>query len=223
MVKRETRIQARQLRSKGHSTSEIAAMVGASKSSVSVWVRDVELTEEQKMILRQKQPRWTAQNNGAQGNREKAKQQREIFQQEGREKAQQGSSLHLAGCMLYWAEGAKGRNHLHFANSDPNMQQLFVRFLREEFLISDEDIKLQIHCHSEDESIHQRCREFWSQLLDLPESNVNKIQVKKGSETRKNRLEYGICAIRVYNTQIVQHIYGAIQVYGGFVNPDWLG
>lgn len=36
--------------------------------------------------------------------------------------------LHLAGCMLYWAEGAKSRNTIEFANSDPNMVRLFCRF-----------------------------------------------------------------------------------------------
>jgi hypothetical protein len=32
----------------------------------------------------------------------------------------------------------------------------------------------------------------------------------------------GICSIRVENTNYVLHIFGAIQEYGGFNNPDWL-
>jgi hypothetical protein len=32
--------------------------------------------------------------------------------------------------MLYWAEGSKGRNQVHFANSDVNMVRFFWGFLR---------------------------------------------------------------------------------------------
>ena len=39
----------------------------------------------------------------------------------------------MAGCMLYWAEGAKERNVVKFANSDAAMVRFFVRFLREGF------------------------------------------------------------------------------------------
>jgi len=33
--------------------------------------------------------------------------------------------------MLYWAEGAKGRNTVKFVNSDPQMVWFFRRFLTE--------------------------------------------------------------------------------------------
>lgn len=221
-VKREIRAKACELRSQGLSINEIASQLRVSKSSVSVWVRDIELTEAQKDALRQKQHRWGQQNKGAETNRRRGIEQRIAYQHQGRERAKTNNPLHLAGCMLYWAEGGKSRNQIHFANSDPHMQKLFIRFLREEFDVQDESIKVQIHCHSQDEIVQQKCKDYWLDVLDLPESSLNKIQVKKGSETRKNRLEYGICAIRLYSTQITQHIFGAIQEYGRFDNPAWL-
>ena len=36
----------------------------------------------------------------------------------------EGDPLHLAGCMLYWAEGAKGAQPIKFSNSDPHMVRL---------------------------------------------------------------------------------------------------
>lgn len=39
--------------------------------------------------------------------------------------------LHVAGCMLYWGEGNKGKNDLAITNSDPDLLRLFLRFLRE--------------------------------------------------------------------------------------------
>jgi len=38
-----------------------------------------------------------------------------------------------------------------------------------------------------------------------------------------NRLPYGVCTVGgISQTRIVQHIYGAIQEYGGFDEPRWL-
>jgi hypothetical protein len=35
-------------------------------------------------------------------------------------------------------------------------------------------------------------------------------------------LPHGTCRLAVHDTQIVQHIYGAIQAYGGFDREEWL-
>src|SRR5690606_19534161 len=124
--------------------------------------------------------------------------------------------------MLYWAEGAKARNGIYFANSDPHMMVLFIRFLREELDVLDADIKLLIHCHSHDPLEIARIEHYWLDLLQLPPAALSKTQIKKGSDTRKNIIKNGICSIRVYKTELTHHIYGAIQEYGGFDNPEWL-
>ncbi len=130
--------------------------------------------------------------------------------------------LHAIACMLYWAEGAKKRNIVYFVNSDPHMLNLFMRFLREETTVEDSAIRIHIHCHTHDPLEIERIERYWLDLLDLPNSCLRKTQIKKGSTTRKNRLEHGVCGIRVNSTELAQQIYGAIQEYGGFENPDWL-
>jgi transposase-like protein len=53
MVKTEERELARKLRrGEGASIKEIARRIGVSPSSVSVWVRDIELTDNQRAVLR---------------------------------------------------------------------------------------------------------------------------------------------------------------------------
>ena len=221
-MKRETREKARQLRKDGYSINDIAQQLSVSKGSVSNWCRNIKLTDEQKADLKARRARWGAQNKGAQVNRENAIEQRQIYQQQGREKARENKSLHMIGCMLYWAEGGKQKNSIHFVNSDPNMMILFMRFLREELQIPIELISLQLHCHTHKPDEHERMKVYWSDLLNLPIDCFQKIQVKKGSDSRKNRLENGVCAIRIFRTEYVMHILGAIQEYGGFDNPDWL-
>lgn len=223
MAKPEKRNRARELRKLGWSIGAIVEELGVSKGSVSNWVRDIELTEEQKTALNENMIRWGAQNKGAQTNSKNGLKQRQAYQKIGRERAKNGSRLHLTGCMLYWAEGGKTkRNHMHFANSDPHMIKLFMKFLREELYVDDELVHLQIHCHTEEADEVKRIEQYWLDLLQLPPSALNKTRYKEGTVSRKNRLLNGVCAIQVYRTEIVQHILGAIQEYVGFENEDWL-
>ena len=50
-MKLEEKLIARKLRNKGLSLNEIIKKTGFAKGSVSVWVRDIQLTPEQKKIL----------------------------------------------------------------------------------------------------------------------------------------------------------------------------
>ena len=49
-------------------------------------------------------------------------------------------------------------------------------------------------------------------------NSVSKASLHK----RRNMLPYGTCWLTVCSTAIVQHLYGAIQEYGGFDRPEWL-
>lgn len=221
-MERSVREEARRLRHEGMSVRDIALTLKVSRSSVSLWVRDIELTEAQKEALKARQSRWAAQNTGAQKNRKQGLERRRAFQEAGRVKAREMRPLHLAGCMLYWAEGGKIRNRLYFANSDPNMHLLFIRFLREEMGIEDSDITINIHCHTSDTEAIRQLEDYWVNLLGLSRSNLRKTYTKKGSEIKRSILEHGVCGVGVSSTEIIQHIYGAIQEYAGFDNPGWL-
>jgi hypothetical protein len=221
-MRKELRLQARELRSNGMSVRQIAKTLNISLSSASTWVRDIELTPAQVEKLKENQHRYGAQNKGAATNREKGRIRRLGYQHAGREKAKEMSPLHLAGCMLYWAEGGKDRNSLYFANSDANMHQLFMRFLREEMHIENSQMNIYIHCHTDDPEQMNVLEEYWLQLLGLPRTCHRKTFTKKGSEIQHSVLKYGVCGVGVYKSEIVQHIFGAIQEYGGFDNPDWL-
>ena len=145
--KQKERLKARSLRAQGLSIQQIANQLNVSKSSVSNWVRDVELTDTQRHALHARQK---GQKAGSEANRKRAQKDRLHQQMIGRQHAHQGSQLHLQGCMLYWAEGAKRRGRIHFVNSDVKMMLLFMRFLREELDVSNEGIVMYIHCYTHD-------------------------------------------------------------------------
>jgi len=215
--------EARRLRAEGKSVKEIVKILDVSQSSVSIWVRNISLTEQQKAELHSRRGHFGEDNAGSRANREGGLVSRQTYQQIGCDRAKELRPLHMMGCMLYWAEGSKGRNGIYFVNSDPNMMRLFMRFLREELDVQDAEVAIRIHCHTPEVEEIRRIETYWADVLRLPLSNVKKTYVKEaGISTRQNRLENGVCDVRVHRTDLVQHIFGAIQEYGGFDNPNWL-
>lgn len=147
------------------------------------------------------------------------------YQEEGRVKAREKHPLHLAGCMLYWAEGTKTGGTFRFINSDPNMLLLIMRFLREEMGIENARIKIRVQCHTTKTDEIRCIEEYWLKLLNLPSSCLGKTQVKRGNPTQPHKVyRNGFCTISIRKSRLLlQHIFGAIQEYGGFDNRKWLG
>lgn len=221
---REKRLEARRLRVQGMLVKDIAVRLGIRRETASRWVRDIHLTELQleDIASTHESAQYLGRLKGAKHNQEKAIQRRKEYQQAGREMAKQGRLLHLKGCMLYWAEGAKSRSNVYLVNSDPNLLSLFINFLRVELELPSDAIGLIIHCHMQDSIEVSKVEQYWLNTLNMPSTSLEKTQFKRGSNTRKNVLPYGLCGIRVSSVKIAHHIYGAIQEYCGFDNPDWL-
>ena len=214
--------EARRLRRElGMPMKRIAAQLGVSLSSVSLWVRDIELDPAHRERNRRQEyakraTTWSDTNRG----------KRLAYQQRGREMALRGDPLHQAGCMLYWAEGSKDRNAICFANSDLAMVRFFVRFLRTCFDVSPDELTLSLNVYTGNGFTLAEIERHWLTELELPKSCLRSHIVNhfptSSSGRRRNRLPYGVCSIKLFRTRIVQHIYGAIQEYAGFEEPRWL-
>jgi len=134
--------------------------------------------------------------------------------------------LHVTGCMLFWGEGSKHRNVVQLVNSDPAMVALFLRFLRHYFEPPNASLRLMCNLFSDHEEQQREIEDFWLSIAGLPRTSLTKSVVNKFSRaskrTRTNRLPYGTCRVTFHSRRAVQHIYGAIQEYGGFERPEWL-
>ena len=132
----------------------------------------------------------------------------------------------MAGCMLFWAEGSKCRNCVKFANSDVNMVALFKMFLSRCFDVPAERFTLRLNVYLGNDKSLAEIESHWLQALDLPSSCLRKHSINhfptSSSGRKRNRLPYGVATIGICDTRITQHIYGAIQEYGGFEEPRWL-
>ena len=226
-MKTAERDEARRLRrDEGLSIREITRRLGVSKSSVSLWVRDVPLTTEQCARLRAQNPRYGAQNLGAATNAARARLARTWWHEDGRAMAQSCGPGFAAGCMLYWAEGSKTRNVAQLSNSDPEVVRFFVNFLRRYFEVRDERFRVTCNLFADHIAEQEQIERFWLSVLSLPPECLRKsivnVYSKYSQKKRRNMLPYGTCRVSVHRTQVVQTIYGAIQEYGGFERPEWL-
>lgn len=225
-MKPDKREEARRLRrEEGLPITEICKRVGAAKSSVSVWVRDIELTPEQKETLHQGHYAYRAQQSGGHANARKFRTIRENYQEEGRIKAKEKDPLHIAGCMLYWGEGSKARNALSLANSDPDLICFYLQFLQESLQIPEQQITVRIYCYISNGISQEEIEKYWFDKLNLPTSSFRKSVINlrpKSSQQKGRKLLYGVCTLTVCSTKWVQHVFGAIQEYTGIDKPEWL-
>jgi hypothetical protein len=201
---------------------EIARILGVSLSSVSLWVRDIELEDVQQASMRSRAARRRGKASAAW-----ARSRRRRAQEAGRRQARRSDLLHMAGCMLFWAEGSRERNAVIFTNSDPAMVRYFARFLRECFALEDERMRITCNLFADHEERQREIEDFWLNAVGLPRSQLNKsivnIYSKHSQKKRRNKLPYGTCRLVVCDTAVVQSIYGALQEYAGFERPEWLG
>jgi transposase len=134
-AKDDLRAKARQLREQGLAYNQIAAELGVSKSSVSLWVRDLPrpewLSYEEccRRVAEGVRRYWAAERPVREAQREatRAAAAAEIGALTQRE-------LLIAGAIAYWCEGAKNKpyyrhDRVTFMNSDPTLIMLFLRFL----------------------------------------------------------------------------------------------
>jgi len=226
-VKTDERELARELRkTEGASIRDIARRVGVSKASVSVWVRDIELTAEQHAALQLRNVAYNRQMSGTWKQAAIRRAERLTYQKDGRALARSGDPMFFAGCVLYWAEGARNRNTLRFTNSDPEMIRFFVGFVRTSFDLQAEVFRLTCNLFADHIERQREIEDFWLRRAELPRACLRKSTVNRYSKysqkKRQNKLPYGTCRVSVSRTRVVQTIFGAIQEIGGFTREAWL-
>lgn len=215
-------LQAIEMRKQGCSLDDIVNKVEVSRATAHGWIKHVELSEYQKQCLRgrvaNKIP--AGRQKALETNRKKYADLRNAARQHGYDEAL-GDPVHVAGCMLYWAEGAKSLNSICFSNTDAAMQKKFKEFL-EYLQVPLEKIKFSTRVHNtEGNATHEECKTFWAEKLNI---SVDQIKVfdandSRGKSKAKSRYPFGVGRLVVYDYTIIQRIYGGIERYIGAEIP----
>jgi hypothetical protein len=183
------RQQALQLRRTGLPLAEIAARLGVSRSSVSVWVRDVSFDPLPRP------PRGRRRTPNALQRRRQAEIDRLV--EEGRVRIGRLSEREflVAGVALYAGEGSKGDGSVVFANSDPRMVGFFCSWLRHFFQIDESRLRVRIYLH--DGLDLAAAIAFWSGLTEIPESQFTKpYRAAPDSSIRHAKHVHGCVGVR---------------------------
>ena len=203
--------EARRMRQKGLAITKIADDLSISKSTVWEWIKDIPLSREQKEKLS------TNRNinfiNAKRAIRlESEKKENYIL---GKRMAQKTNPLHLAGCMLYWAEGSKSKTTIQFSNSSSKMVLLFVKFLTDAMNVDLSLLTTHINCYDNNGLSVKEIEHFWQELTGISRKQKTTVNhfPKTSKRKRKNKLIYGVCNIVVYRIKYIQQIYGAIEEY----------
>ncbi|MGW6396142.1 hypothetical protein ACWFR1_37865 [Streptomyces sp. NPDC055103] len=197
-AKDDLRDRARELRLEGRTYDQIQLELGCSKSSISLWVRDLpkperkrtreeaseiakrgwELTLSRREEERQASKRAAAQEIGALSERE----------------------LFLIGVGLYWAEGTKDkvyarRERVTFVNSDPGMIRVFAAWLD---LLGIEPERRRYYVMIHENADVAAAERYWGDQVGVDPAAFNKTTLKRHTPrtNRKNvNGEYRGCLV----------------------------
>jgi predicted DNA-binding protein YlxM (UPF0122 family) len=107
--------------------------------------------------------------------------------------------LKAIGATLYWGEGSKwdGEKIVDFANSDPAMIALFMKFLRKICGIDENRLRVYLYCYADQKP--DELKIFWSKLTGIPKSLFYKPYIRKDfKEEKSGKMKNGLIHIR-YN------------------------
>lgn len=205
----------RDLRKEGLSYREIRQKIpfAISKSTISEWCRDIELTNKQKDRLDKlfRDGSYRGRLLGPKATQARRAKEIEAIKQKARQEIPTltRNEFKLAGLMLYWAEGAKSR-YIDITNSDPLLIKFMTNWLRIVCKIPEEKFRASLHLHSGQNE--RQIKKYWSKITNIPIRLFGKSYIKKeGSGYRKNRLYNGTIKIRVCNSNLLHKILGWIE------------
>ena len=192
-AKDDLRAQARELRRAGRTYDEIQDALGVSKSSVSLWVRDLPRPARRQSGEQRRQYMqdicWAPRRELRENERRitKAAAAREIGEMTDRE-------IFIAGIGLYWAEGNKDKSYARrervtFVNSDPNMIRVFLAWLD---LVGVDRSRLRFAVQIHESADVEAAEGYWRELVGATSTSFCKTTLKKHNpKTNRRNVEDG--------------------------------
>ncbi|MFG3169533.1 hypothetical protein [Streptomyces sp. NPDC048200] len=208
-AKDDLRARARELRLQGWTYDRIQLELGCSKSSISLWVRDLptperrKRTREEASAIAKRGWEVTMRLRDEERRRTKEAAAAEIGALSDRE-------LFLLGVGLYWAEGSKTKPHLTqervtFINSDPRMIEVYLAWLR---LLGVTPDRLRLHVHIHETGDVEGAERFWTELVGTDATALGKTYLKRHNP-KTNRKNLG----QDYRGCLVIRVLGSAELY----------
>lgn len=221
MIKKEReKTHAIKLRRRGYSYSEILEKIPVAKSSLSLWLQSVGLSRKIRHRLTEKK-RLSALKGAKKRHEQRLSLTKQILTKAENEIDHISErELWLIGTCLYWAEGSKEKenypgSNAQFANSDPKMIKLFLKWLNKICKIPKDMIYFDIYLHENYRYMVDLVVEYWSNSTGYPKECFDHIYYKKNKiKTKRTNIGnsyFGVVKIRVRrSSSLLRQITGWI-------------
>lgn len=187
--------EAIRLRRLGYSYQDIIRHIPVAKSSLSLWLNGIILTQDElellgkRIVEQKKNGRLKSGLVNSLRKSEREKRVSEVAKREFHENIR--NKLFFVGIALYWAEGAKKSDRFQFINSDPDMIILMVKWIEKFLKVPRNDLKYRLFIRRPYE--HERCEEFWGKIIQVPHQKFQKTIFKPTPHTVKRNPIYKGC------------------------------
>lgn len=117
--------------------------------------------------------------------------------------------LQTCALALYWGEGAKKRCVVDLANSDPDVQKIFLRYLREILNIDEGRLRIYLYCFENQEVLN--LIEYWIKQLKVPGTQFLKPFVVKGKAYKTHKMPHGLVHVRYNDKRLLEYLLSEIE------------
>src|SRR3989344_6049043 len=208
LAKTKEQESAYRMRVRGFSLNEISQKLGVSKSSASLWLRDVEFPATAQALISKK--RFLARLKSSETHRSRTKQRLQEAMSFadgilGTERLNR-STMQIICALLYWCEGEKSKNDKSFSfmNSDPALVATFLYLFRKGFTLDERKLRVCLHLH--DYHNQEKQLQFWSWVTNVPLSQFMRPYRKRHTARTVKNGYAGCASIRYYDVRIARQI-----------------
>jgi hypothetical protein len=202
--------QAIELRKQGNSIPSISRDLGIPLSTLSGWLKNIELTPEQRENL---DSRWREDlqkarveaikwhNAGKEERLESAAQQAKAVLEKI---PNDNEVLELALAFLYLGEGSKN-NNTSLGSSNPTILRFYIASIQHLYKVPIEKIKCYLHLRADQNDVE--LKEYWATELNLSLENFGKTSFDKRTVGRGTYPDYkGVCIVECGRVEIQRRL-----------------
>ncbi|NGO78314.1 hypothetical protein G6045_22005 [Streptomyces sp. YC504] len=178
-AKDDLRAKARELRLQGMTYDQIQVELGCSKSSISLWVRDLPKPER----TRTREEASAIARRGWEATLARREEERRATKRvsAGEIGALSERDLLLVGAALYWAEGAKDKSYSRrekvlFVNSDPGVIKVYLAWLKL-LGVAPENLRYRVMIHLTADV--EGAERYWADQVGVSVDEFQKTTIKK--------------------------------------------
>jgi hypothetical protein len=197
------------LRQDGYSLGEISSILKVSKSTISLWTKNIAISIKGVKRIKEKSIAANLKSSETLHKRKLARQSTasiEATKVFSEVKPDFNTGI-IALSFMYWCEGSKDDRTLGFTNSDPDLVKIFLVLLRQSFKIDENKLRICMHLHDYHNEIEMQ--NFWSLITNIPSEQFNKT-FKKKSKHKYTKDGYKGCVKITYHDA---HISRVIQSF----------